>query len=85
MTKEQILEDIKDLVQTLRSPNFQIEKVKGLWREKSERVLSLYHTLNSSDLLWLSKKYKEWYNKVIEPTMSEEEKKFTNRENFPWI
>ena len=84
MTKEEIFEDLKDLVKTITSGNLENEQVFKLWRGKSKRVEKSVDGLDSCDMLWLSAEYKKWYKEEILPTLPEYMKEDFGKE-FPWM
>jgi hypothetical protein len=85
MTKEKILESIKDLVLTLKSSNLKEPKVQGLWREKQKEVHEALKVLSVSDLKWLDTQYKEWYKREVLPYLDAGIAELAESEDFPWI
>jgi len=64
MNKEQILDGLKDLIQTMRSPNFEDPEVKKKWAERYERVTAAMDLLSPSELRWMDKQYKTWLAEI---------------------
>ena len=81
--KEHILNDFKDLVSTVRSPNFNNEKVKQLWREKFIRVQEEMDQLSKEDLAWVTKEYSSWHKKNIIPYMDNGLTELAKKESIP--
>ena len=63
MTKEKILEALQELIETLRSSNFEEPVVKKLWKEKYDEVTAEIGLLPLKDLEWLDKEHKAWMRK----------------------
>lgn len=82
-TKEQLLDDFKDLIQTLQGENLKNEKIVQLWREKYNKLCHGLRELNRQDLDWWSEQYGSWHKKAIEPLMTKEMKRFVRYHD--WI
>ena len=69
MTKEQILELLKQQILTLRDndPAFKDQMYKLDWSEKTNLLTKEIKKMNSCDMLWLDEKYGEFFKKEIQP------------------
>jgi hypothetical protein len=85
MTKEQILEAVKELVRTLKSPNFKEPKVQQLWREKQIEVQESLQQLPASDLKWLNEEYLPWHKVEVLPDLDGEMAELARKKDFSWI
>ena len=77
LNREKVLETLKDLVKTLRSPNFQEPKIQEIWRERKLEFQETIAMMEVSDLRWMEVKYGELHLENIYPHMTEEMKKDT--------
>jgi protein subunit release factor A len=78
MSREQIFNDLKDLVLTLcRHPNLQAnQELFKKWQEKSRQVQDGEVLLSIHDRSWLSKEYENWHKNCNE--LNEHIKKYKN-------
>ena len=63
MTKEEILECLKDSILTLLRKNKEIKENDILlkkWQENANRIDEGVKSLNSCDSLWLAEQYQKW-------------------------
>jgi ubiquinone/menaquinone biosynthesis C-methylase UbiE len=79
MTKEQIFENLKDLIRTLSSDNIKEPKVQQLWREKQALTQEAILELSPKDKSWLEQEYQAWFEKEIKPILGSE------KYHFHWI
>jgi len=69
MTKEQILELLKDTITTLKVKNRELLTNKDLrraWDNQNEMVREAVRGLDSCDMLWLNDHYAEWFKANIQ-------------------
>jgi hypothetical protein len=82
MDRGKVLSGIKDLVNTLNSPNICDENIMLKWIVKKDVIISGLNSLSSCDLLWVSEKYSEWFSKEIFPLLSVECRGMVKDMNF---
>lgn len=74
MTKEEMLKELKSLVQALITDAEKFrsdESFRISWAEKQRTIGVEVNELNSCDLNWLNDEYGEWFNSEIRPHMPE--------------
>ena len=73
MTKEEILKELKSIVQELRTDadKLRSESFRIGWKERQRVIGVELNKLNSCDSNWLNDEYGEWFNSEIRPHMPE--------------
>lgn len=74
MNREVFLETFKDLVLTLRSPNFENEVIKKRWQEKHEKFQKSLDNLTRKDIEVLDEKFSAWLKETVSETEIEKYK-----------
>lgn len=70
MTRDEILNGMKDLILDLRDNKEVLQKDKerqSQWKERMEEVTVACNNLNSCDALWLTDEYGKWHKEHIKP------------------
>jgi hypothetical protein len=65
MTKEEILERLKDAIITLAKKDAELKSNESLrlkWAKNYEKIHEAIDQLDSCDMDWLSSSYTEWFN-----------------------
>jgi len=68
-SKEQALRDMKDLVETLRSPNGQDPIIMSRLLKKALDIQNYIDTMVRDDRIWLEGRYRKWYLYTIDPVV----------------
>lgn len=77
---DQLFVRLKDLILTLKSPNFQKEVVRKKWNGKRQQLEKDIDKLSLDDRKALEQKYQEWYKETIFPELTEQQKKSFGKE-----
>ena len=60
MNKESLLNDLHDLILTLKSPNFEDASVKVKWQKKYESLIDGINLLSIADQCWMDERHRDW-------------------------
>jgi len=67
MTREEILESIKDLILSLRLGHIEDHNLKKRWKEKQSHIDAAMLIMTDEDKKWIDLEYKKWHKGKIEP------------------
>lgn len=77
MIKEKILDDMKDLILTLKNKGQELREpyLHSLWSAKWIRVKAALHIASEEDTIWVQDRINKWVAKEIEPYLNDAQKK----------
>lgn len=75
MTKEKILDTVKDMVMTLRSPNIHAACIESSMISRCSLIKSEYDKLDLVDKEWVDVCVDSWLHKEVIPKLSKGHKK----------
>lgn len=75
MTKENILETVKDMILALRSPNIHAACIESAMINRCSLIESEYGKLDSVDREWVDVSIDDWLHKELIPRLSKGHKK----------
>ncbi|MFA7219014.1 MAG: hypothetical protein WC119_00615 [Synergistaceae bacterium] len=73
MDKDKIFESLKNLILTLKSPNFNNPSVRGKWIKLKDEVLEAVKNLSEEDIKDLTLKYELWYSEEVKLKLDEKQ------------
>jgi hypothetical protein len=70
MSREDLLNDLEDLIKTLNSPNYNDPSVKEKWFNKRDQTLKAIKSLPSEDFDWMDAEYRKWFRENYKDKIS---------------
>lgn len=73
MDKDKIFESLKNLILTLKSPNFNEPSIREKWINLRDEVLESIKKLSEEDIKDLTLKYELWYSEEVKMKLDEKQ------------
>jgi len=82
MTREKILETLKDYIMTLRSPNIHVPVIKSAITERSLLIRDEMEKIAKVDRDWVNTNLVEWMEKDVIPKLSKGRRKILKMNGY---